>query len=301
MHAPASLRSKLTHAAILTWFALGSTSAKPAWFPATLPKSNAKLELEFPYPFEVVLRTWENGPKDPQFLREEVSVSRSGNHIEKSKTIFTKNPFPYLIQKTVMRDPELIFLEVESINMKDKVAQYWSVNKCMEYVGRAYRTSTIRAHPTKKGYTLIEQGGGVEVNTNVPGALRGPIENFACGAFIDVCKQALDKLNVTLHRQSLRTGSPTATEPVEEAASSTTTSGTLHGLGLVLGGLCCKVLLSGSWRGSTLKPDDDRVSKPAAAAAAAASSRPPMLSRQTPPFRAAAAAFAVALVSTQLL
>jgi hypothetical protein len=69
MHAPASLRSKLTHAAILTWFALGSTSAKPAWFPATLPKSNAKLELEFPYPFEVVLRTWENGPKDPQFLR----------------------------------------------------------------------------------------------------------------------------------------------------------------------------------------------------------------------------------------
>jgi hypothetical protein len=125
-----------------------------------------------------------------------------------------------------------------------------SVNKCMEYVGRAYRTSTIRAHPTKKGYTLIEQGGGVEVNTNVPGALRGPIENFACGsvpssaisfpaclratsdltsslgrAFIDVCKQALDKLNVTLHRQSLRTGSPTATEPVEEAASSTTTSG----------------------------------------------------------------------------
>jgi hypothetical protein len=26
-----------------------------------------------------------------------------------------------------MRDPELIFLEVESINMKDKVAQYWYV------------------------------------------------------------------------------------------------------------------------------------------------------------------------------
>ena len=33
--------------------------------------------------------------------REEVKETRSGNHVEKSKTIYTKNPFPYLIQKTV--------------------------------------------------------------------------------------------------------------------------------------------------------------------------------------------------------
>ena len=51
----------------------------------------------------------------------------------------------------------------------------------MDFVGKAFRTSTIRAHPTKPGYTLIEQTGGVEVNNNVPAALRGPIENFACG------------------------------------------------------------------------------------------------------------------------
>ena len=230
----------------------------------------------------------------------------------------------------------------------------------MEYVGRAYRTSTIRAHPTKRGYTIIEQAGGVEVNTNVPGALRGPIENFACGyenfacgrvvpivvcycaltllvnrAFIDVCKQALNKLNVTLHHLTLKNSGPTLTESIpaeEEAASSSTStssgesacrpstpaaaptdrvlsaaSGTLHGIGLVLGGLCCKVLLAGSWRSSTLRTDaNERVPKAADAAVAAADARSalssrPMLSRQTPPFRAAAAAFAVALVSTQLL
>lgn len=119
MHSLLSINNKITAATILAWFAL-CTNAKPAWFPATLPKSNAKLELEFPYPFEVVLRTWENGPPDPQFLRsilmlscpfqnpaslcdcrEEVKETRSGNHVEKSKTIYTKNPFPYLIQKTV--------------------------------------------------------------------------------------------------------------------------------------------------------------------------------------------------------
>ena len=63
-----SFRSKVTPTAFLGWFAL-CTTAKPAWFPTTLPKSNSKLEVEFPYPFEVVLRTWENGPPDPQFIR----------------------------------------------------------------------------------------------------------------------------------------------------------------------------------------------------------------------------------------
>jgi len=205
--------------------------------------------------------------------------------------------------------------------MKEKIAQYWSVNKCMEIVGKAYRTSTIRAHPTKRGYTLIEQTGGVEVNTNVPGALRGPIENFACGAFIDVCKQALGKLNVTLQRSAhSSTTAPEEPAPEEPAAAedaSSATTGTLHGIGLVLGGLCCKVLLRGSWRSSSsnsagvkLPPKLPKAveSGPAAVAAGAKpderpaqNSRPPMFSRHTPPFRAASAAFAVALVSTQLL
>ncbi len=74
--------------------------------------------------------------------------TRSGYEIEKSKTIYTKNPFPYLIQKTVsefngdillallheltflpanqvIRDKELIFVEVQRLNMKQKIAQYW--------------------------------------------------------------------------------------------------------------------------------------------------------------------------------
>ena len=87
---------------------------------------------------------------------------------------------------------------------------------------------------------------------------------------------------------------------------------------MVLGGLCCKVLLGGSWRSSSAAlPLPSKLNKPVDAAAAAttaneenraaddaarvALSSKPMFSRHTPPFRAAAAAFAVALVSTQLL
>jgi hypothetical protein len=122
-----STTKTITPTVLLAWFAL-CTTAKPVWFPAVLPKSNANFEVELPFPFEVVLRTWENGPPDPQFLRfipmttpmiynytlcflngiltlrlfrEEVKETRSGYEIEKSKTIYTKNPFPYLIQKTV--------------------------------------------------------------------------------------------------------------------------------------------------------------------------------------------------------
>jgi hypothetical protein len=79
-------------------------------------------------------------------------------------------------------------------------------------------------------------------------------------------------------------------------------TGTLQGLGLVLGGICCKMLLAGSWRGvSTVKDQDTTKARDAAAAdTRAALASKPIFTRHTPPFRAAAAAFAVALVSTQL-
>jgi hypothetical protein len=64
---PSSTRT-ITPTVFLAWFAL-CTTAKPVWFPAVLPKSNANFEVELPFPFEIVLRTWENGPPDPQFLR----------------------------------------------------------------------------------------------------------------------------------------------------------------------------------------------------------------------------------------
>jgi hypothetical protein len=55
---------------IFSFELLGScTNTAPRWFPAVLPKPNAKLEAELPFSFELVLKTWESGPKEPQFLR----------------------------------------------------------------------------------------------------------------------------------------------------------------------------------------------------------------------------------------
>ncbi len=63
------------------------------------------------------------------------------------------------------------------------------------------------------------------------------------------------------------------------------------------------MLLAGSWRGSsTVKEQDATKARDAAVTDARAALAPkPIFTRHTPPFRAAAAAFAVALVSTQLL
>jgi len=53
------------------------------------------------YPFESVLRAWEGGPPDPNFIKEEVKIEFDGSEERKLKTIYTKNPLPYVIRKTV--------------------------------------------------------------------------------------------------------------------------------------------------------------------------------------------------------
>ena len=53
------------------------------------------------FPFESVLQAWEGGAPDPNFIKEEVIVETSGSEEHRMKTLYTKNPLPYIIRKTV--------------------------------------------------------------------------------------------------------------------------------------------------------------------------------------------------------
>jgi hypothetical protein len=62
---------------------------------------SAVFSTTLPFPFESVLQAWEGGPPDPNFIKEEVHVEMHGLEERRSKTIYTKNPLPYVIRKTV--------------------------------------------------------------------------------------------------------------------------------------------------------------------------------------------------------
>ena len=62
---------------------------------------SAVFERTLPFPFEQVLQVWEGGPPDPNFIREEVELRMKGGEEVRSKTLYTKNPLPWVLKKTV--------------------------------------------------------------------------------------------------------------------------------------------------------------------------------------------------------
>lgn len=63
--------------------------------------SSAVFERTLPFPFEQVLQAWEGGPPDPNFIREEVELRMQGGEEHRFKTLYTKNPLPWVLKKTV--------------------------------------------------------------------------------------------------------------------------------------------------------------------------------------------------------
>ena len=56
------------------------------------------------FPFETVLKAWEGSPPDPKIIKKEVRVKRNGLEEHRMKTLYTQNPLPFLIRKTVRPD-----------------------------------------------------------------------------------------------------------------------------------------------------------------------------------------------------
>lgn len=79
------------------------TSPVPAEKEAPIVGKSAVFSCVLRYPFESVLKAWEGGPPDPNFIKEDVKVELHGSEERKHKTIYTKNPLPYVIRKTVRR------------------------------------------------------------------------------------------------------------------------------------------------------------------------------------------------------
>jgi hypothetical protein len=144
---------------------------------SSLPPTSAEMGVVLFYPFEVVFHAWENGPQDKNFIREEKKEVWSGSEMSVEKVIYTRNPFPYLIKKTVrhqhsstlvtnsafdiaqkrdryaqvIREEQLIWYEEQKINKKQRYASYYSCNKNLNTLGTAYRKATMRADPNNPG------------------------------------------------------------------------------------------------------------------------------------------------------
>jgi hypothetical protein len=63
--------------------------------------AHASFSMVLPYPFEQVLEVWEGGPEDPNFIRAEVDERMNGGERLLKKTLYTANPLPWVVKKTV--------------------------------------------------------------------------------------------------------------------------------------------------------------------------------------------------------
>ena len=63
----------------------------------------AIMQRVIPFPFEVVLDAWTNGPPDPNCLKQEpFEDSESGGEAVLKQLLYTKNPLPLLLRSTLV-------------------------------------------------------------------------------------------------------------------------------------------------------------------------------------------------------
>jgi len=176
---------------------ISNTKQAEAEIPRTKIKA-AEFRRVIKYPFEIVNEAWENGPEDPNFIKEEVKTTRKGAEVLLKKTIYTKNPLPFLIKKTIVRDEFFVFDEEQTINHKQRSSSSWTVNRVLENICKAHRTFSLRADPSNPNWTLMEQSITVTVTDAFGGAIKSQLEKFAEGAFLSSCERGTDILEKSL-------------------------------------------------------------------------------------------------------
>eukprot|EP00960_Hanusia_phi_P072344 767767-Hanusia_phi.AAC.2 len=239
-----SSHSSSTQAQLIGWCLLSSLALSGGFLPTTI--SNTKqAEAEIPrtkikaaefrrvikYPFEIVNEAWENGPEDPNFIKEEVKTTRKGAEVLLKKTIYTKNPLPFLIKKTVscrekfclsvltvgfrsfemsssclMKSKQSTTSSAARLPGKDQTDPFIialtaccrTVNRVLENICKAHRTFSLRADPSNPNWTLMEQSITVTVTDAFGGAIKSQLEKFAEGAFLSSCERGTDILEKSL-------------------------------------------------------------------------------------------------------
>lgn len=171
--------------------------------PEDLHVDEAKFVKSLPFPFEVVHDTWENGPADENLIRADVEVSHSGSEEVKRKMIYTKNPLPYILRKTIVREDQFIFQEEQHIDMRKKYSRLWSINRSFEDTVQARRTFVLREDPHKKGHTIMEQSLRVSISSSLGGAaIQKQLEKISRNTFLSGCEKSFADLEKTLAARS---------------------------------------------------------------------------------------------------
>lgn len=156
------------------------------------------------FPFESVLRAWEGGPPDPNFIKEEVKVEFHGSEERKMKTIYTKNPLPYVIRKTLIRDEQFVFEESQSIDLEKRFSASSCDNKVLESIVQAHRSASMRADPNNPNWTIFEQSMTVSISGVLGQTVKTQLESFAEGLFLSAAESGTNMLETTLAEEAAR-------------------------------------------------------------------------------------------------
>ena len=162
------------------------------------------------YPFESVMHFWENGPKDANFVREELGVqTRRSEETCKDKTIYVKNPLPFLVRKAVCADDTLVFKEKQRMSVQKRYTLCEST-MVTDLPIRIDRSSSMFADPKNPEFTLFEQSCIIRL-LSAP-AFASAIQNHMESLFISSIKAGTDTLEATL-REHARETRPTLRAP----------------------------------------------------------------------------------------
>ena len=71
--------------------------------------------------------------------REEREEERIKDELVVRKLMYTKNPFPFIVRKTLIRPEELVWYEELRVNKKKRTASFW-------YVSHALSCTCINGH-----------------------------------------------------------------------------------------------------------------------------------------------------------
>ena len=157
-----------------------------------------------PFPFEQVRDYWENGPPDPNFIREDIVLQMNGAEEHRSKTIYTNNPLPWILKKTLIRADFFVFREEQHVNLRDKYSHASCWNQCLQSIGILTREARMSAIADKPGWTKFEQTITTNFTTAYGYGVKDTMERFAIGLFINTAKRGTDTLERTLRGLSAR-------------------------------------------------------------------------------------------------
>jgi len=176
---------------------LPSRGARPEDLGASDGKS-AVFTCVLPFPFESVMAAWEGGPPDPNFIKEDVVVETSGSEEHKTKTLYVKNPLPFIIRKTFIREEMFIFEEDQRIDLKQRYSDSSCDNKVLENIIKAHRSANMRADPNNPSGTIFEQTMTISVSSAFGKTIKSQCESFAVSLFLSSAKSGTTTLEQSL-------------------------------------------------------------------------------------------------------